>query len=224
MNRNVDKQESDLSHKRSQSERYLLGLPSNNSTSFKLPELHLSSVKHLPDLTSPSFNIFDRDNIFGMASTRHRKKEDSRVEPVAVIEPNKNMESSMSPNKSQALLKSRKKIVKNSEQKLKIKTIRPSKPKEAHAKNVIKSIITSSVTKIKPMQKCMSPYLMNDLNENAHNTSASQLNMTQPQTQSKSVSQLPALNFLKSSTNEIIKKSFEVNASISQLRQSITKS
>ena len=107
-------------------------------------------MKHLPDLTSPSYNIFDKDNIFGLASTRRNKREDSRVEPVAVIEPNKNMDT-LSQNKSQALLRSRKRIIKNSENKLKIKTIRPPKPKEAHAKNVIKSIITSSVTKIRPM-------------------------------------------------------------------------
>ena len=71
----------------------------------------------------------------------------------------------------------------------------------------------------------MSPTIM-ELNENQQNqnNSTSQLNMTTPKNQSKSVSQLPALNFLKSSTNDIIKKSFEVNASISQLRQSITKS
>ena len=54
-------------------------------------------------------------------------------------------------------MKPRKKIPKNSENKLKIKTVRPSQHKEAHAKNVLKSIITSSVTKIRPMNRFFSP-------------------------------------------------------------------
>ena len=100
--------------------------------------------------------------MFGLNSTRIKKREDSRVEPVAVIEPNKNF-NSLSPNKSLALLRTRRKMPRNSENKLKFKTIRASQPKEAHAKNVLKSIITSSVTKIKPMQKCLSPNILEQI-------------------------------------------------------------
>ena len=114
-------------------------------------------MKQLPDLmTSPSCNMFDKDILCGLNTTRisNSKRRDSRVEPIAVIQPNKN---SISPDKSLALIRIRKKAPKNSENKLKIKTIRASQHKEAHAKNVLKSIITSSVTKIRPMKKFISP-------------------------------------------------------------------
>ena len=141
-----------------------------------------------------------------------------------MIEPNR--ENSLSPNKSQEMLKYRRVTGKNTASKLKIKTIlRPLQKKEAHTKNVLKSIITSSVTKVKPLHpklyKRSSQNEFSNLQEATHGN-ASKLEQTLPQ--SKSVASLPALNFLKSSTNDIIKKSFEVNASISQLRQSITKS
>ena len=123
--------------------------------------------------------MFDKDILFGLNTTRLSKRRDSRVEPIAVIEPNKN---SISPDKSLALLRSRKKIPKNSENKLKIKTVRASQHKDAHAKNVLKSIITSSVTKIRPMKKFISPRTNEPgdqtLGANPLENSANQMNMS----------------------------------------------
>jgi len=127
-------------------------LTANEASTFKLPELNLSSIKNLNELKSPQLNIFDSDGRFYQKSTRNADMRASRVEPVATIEPNR---TSLSPiNHSQSLLKShRKGGYKNAESKLNIKTVkqRSVNPKEALGKNILRSMITQSVTKIKPL-------------------------------------------------------------------------